>query len=403
MKINQVSIVKNIPFLFVFLFAFNFMGQAMIWLAGLFALLLLFKNTSKINLYGSYIFLFISMMIYAITLYILEDNLRILIIFSLAPTMAFISGQLLLDKHSSQNDAIKLINVIMLGMSLHGLGNVYLWWSTGPISAVTLNGVWEISRVPDIWNDIALSGTGQVTHFVLCVSLLFWSRKFVKNKIWSMLIMFLAVAGLFNAIQVANRTLLFTTVIIYLISKFLYEYIKNEGNLFSGIIKQLLIPILFVSTVVYFFYYFNIIDVQDIVKSSSLYMRILGKDTFLETPRWQYQLDVLSGMVQYPFGGNPYYNYAHNLWIDILRKAGIAPMFFALVYFIIVFRNLFSLIKNKNIKDSTKVIFMAVIVATTIDFSLEPILEGVPYYFFCICMIHGALNLICNKKIDAKG
>lgn len=398
-KINSIQLIKNIPFLLLFLFAFNFMGQAMVWLAGLFAWLLLFKNKNKMKLNDGYILLLISMTLYAITLFLLEDDLRILTIFSLAPTMTFLSGQLLLNKESLYDDAAKMINVIMLGMSLHGLGNIYLWWSTGSISALTLNGVWGISHVPDIWNDVALSATGQVTHFVLCISLLFWSSKFIKNKLWLFLVLFLTGAGLFNAVQIANRTLLFTTIIIYLMSKFLYEYTKDNSILTGGSIGRFLIQTLFMITAIYFVYDFNIIGVQDIAKSSSLYIRMLEKDTLLETPRWEYQLDILSDMFDYPFGGNPYYHYAHNLWIDVLRKAGIAPMIFLAAYFVVVFKNLFSLIENRNADNSTKIIFTAVIIATTIDFSLEPILEGTPYYFFCICIIHGALNLICNQKV----
>lgn len=96
-------------------------------------------------------------------------------------------------------------------------------------------------------------------------------------------------------------------------------------------------------------------------------------------------------MLAYPYGGSKILqgNYAHNLWIDTINTVGIIPFYLITLYSILTMLNLIKLIKNNNIKDDIKHLLFSIYLGLSINFMLEPILEGVPYLFATMCIING--------------
>lgn len=108
--------------------------------------------------------------------------------------------------------------------------------------------------------------------------------------------------------------------------------------------------------------------------------------------------NVASHMWDYPLGGmGPEITYAHNLWFDCARVAGIVPFVLLITISLRYAYCLFQVIR----KDSVDLIFRYIIwiisLAILMVFLSEPVLEGIPMVFEFYCFVFGIISSICRR------
>jgi hypothetical protein len=117
------------------------------------------------------------------------------------------------------------------------------------------------------------------------------------------------------------------------------------------------------------------------------------------TERW---MSALESIITNPFGWElSRFGYAHNLWLDVARVAGVVP-FIALVLFtfssIQTWLKSLKILKNDLFLRSYILIYFTSIILL---FNVEPIMEGMYLLFLLFCMFVGLISGL-NSKIIKK-
>lgn len=110
---------------------------------------------------------------------------------------------------------------------------------------------------------------------------------------------------------------------------------------------------------------------------------------------------VISSMFSNPFGNNNADEllYAHNLWLDVIRQTGIFPCILLLGITWTGYSSLRKLLIVK--KDAISFVLLSL---TTINFvycMAEPVIEGIPLYFYLFCMLIG-FNIQTYSKFQIR-
>ena len=110
--------------------------------------------------------------------------------------------------------------------------------------------------------------------------------------------------------------------------------------------------------------------------------------------------NVLSELGQHPFGIPYRMPYAHNLWLDCARVAGVIPLFFLLIVTIRFVRDIFAIYKCNAMNFESRSLMCFIGLAILVYMNLEPILEGCPllfaYFITYLGMLRGVLEDGCN-------
>ena len=125
--------------------------------------------------------------------------------------------------------------------------------------------------------------------------------------------------------------------------------------------------------------------------------RFQSEDVETGGGRLELKQNVISHMMDYPFGGMRV-AYAHDIWFDCARAAGIIP-FLLLVYITLNYlKNLFIFFRKKNEALTIKITIGIVSFAMFIVFSAEPVLEGIPMCFALFCLLYGILIYMLKSE-----
>ena len=101
-------------------------------------------------------------------------------------------------------------------------------------------------------------------------------------------------------------------------------------------------------------------------------------------------LNVASHMWSYPLGGmGAEIAYAHNLWFDCARVAGILPFVLLIIIALKYAFCLFQVIRNDSVDLILRYTFWILSLAILIVFLSEPVLEGIPMLFEFSCFLLG--------------
>lgn len=103
-----------------------------------------------------------------------------------------------------------------------------------------------------------------------------------------------------------------------------------------------------------------------------------------------------------PFGWTPVgYRYAHNLWLDTARTAGLFPFIFLIILTIWHIKESVALIRKLN-AGLLKTLLIACNVGFLLTFLVEPVMEGFMTYVFVFFMFMGItvqLNLRSKQRL----
>ena len=106
--------------------------------------------------------------------------------------------------------------------------------------------------------------------------------------------------------------------------------------------------------------------------------------------RW---LDGIDNIIFNPFGGgDSEYFFAHNLWIDVGKVAGIIPLFLLIFITIRAMISLYKLILNKKISMFYKTYFTSLFLSFLLTCFIEPITQGAFQHFLLFMLMCGFLQ-----------
>ena len=242
-----------------------------------------------------------------------------------------------------------------------------------------------------------ISATLQNLFFVLSSALFFYFLVYEKRKSLKIIGVFATLGGVYGSIANASRTLLYVTVLIFIMCLFLHLVLTH--NIASGIIRGIIV-VCGILLIVFTIMWLDLFGVQEWFVNTALGQRELTsvvRNSISQNSRWVYAGDILELLPQYPLGNMPYNHFAHNLWVDIAKETGVIPF---ILYIAFVIAALFEGGKYFfNVKgESEKAIFIAaIIVAHVLVFFTEPIMEGSPLMFAIFCFIVGGVSSLTKN------
>ncbi len=117
--------------------------------------------------------------------------------------------------------------------------------------------------------------------------------------------------------------------------------------------------------------------------------RFSGRDPSLwKDPRWEKWAAVISMIPRYPFGGMPC-SWAHNLYLDVARIAGILPMTFCILFTVFAAVTAFGLSRRSILTEKEYLLGIMLISFLLLSFLIEPTMEAKPYIFMAYCFVAG--------------
>lgn len=87
--------------------------------------------------------------------------------------------------------------------------------------------------------------------------------------------------------------------------------------------------------------------------------------------------------------------YAHDLFLDSYDEAGILALVMLILFIIRSAWVLLRMVTENRIAFSVRLMLLAMYASFYLEFAVEPILQGIPWFFVCFCFIHGMAEYLC--------
>lgn len=354
----------------------------------LLVLLALFLRKSKGKIFvprnGAFVFLLIASLTYMV-FYIRNFGMPSSTLFFLrflAPILMYYYG-VMIGKDGTQR-LRRCILYIGIGGFIHGALNVV---TNRNVNFLLING----RQYNDIYGGY-ISGTLQSLYFVIMCSLLFNFIFEGKNKWMKLGGVFCVLIGLYGSISNASRTPIYVTVLVFIAGILIYQHEKT--NFISAIARTSGI-VLGLALIAILIVWFDLFHVKEWYAGTSLGRRAVmyakAGNTLTDNDRWTYASDILKMLPSNPFGNVSYPNFAHNLWVDVAKEAGVVPFLAYIGFALSAIRIGVKLFNDKQIQIFDKIFFIAVLVGLFMVFFTEPIMQGSPITFSFFCFIVGGV------------
>ena len=253
----------------------------------------------------------------------------------------------------------------------------------------------------DIWTRTILSATGQASLACIMIGVsitLLFSELHYIIKISSFIVL---ISILYYNLILAGRTI-FILVTIILILNFLISFMRIRST--NTLIKRMLI-IFLILFIIYYIIKNNIFGINDIFRDSNYFKRFYskyGSDGIYEDGRLLFKKMYLQNMLYYPFGGNELRqavgnHHAHDVLLDTYSDSGLFAMIAVMIMIINTIVRVYKICKYDRAFFFFNMIISNVIIAILYIFSIEPILEGMPWLFASFCVIYGAIAQLIDN------
>lgn len=264
----------------------------------------------------------------------------------------------------------------------------------GPYIHYMLNFVTNIDyksrNTIDFWTGTELSATGQAAlafcMMAVAISLLFVHTKTI-TKIASVAII---ISILLYNLVLSGRTMFVIAAISIVVCLW---YTGRETKDFS---KKIRITIMVVAVILLLLFLINqnVFGLRELLEDSNLYNRFtVGDKGKYDDNRFGRKIQHLQNFESAIFGGSKTrtsgVGYAHDLYLDTLDEAGIFALIAVIEFTISMIAGAIKLIRNKTLQLPTRTIVLVLYVAGITTFAIEPILQGMPWFFILFCFIHG--------------
>lgn len=290
----------------------------------------------------------------------------------------------------------KRINVCILiattGFLIHLLLNLWINYQTGGLG---------LGRdTIDFWTKSVIVATGQAGLACIpmgwCVAYLFNTKKLI-SKIGVLAVM---VVMLYYNLTLASRTIIYSMLVLFGVS-LLFLLVQNKD---SGPKSSVVMTLTIVALVIIVVYVGNFWGVRTLVENSILMERLTGgsaSDVINDT-RWHRKMQFLRLMPQHLTGGSGIRRavggYAHDILLDTYDAYG--PLAFVAVIAILwdSIAKALRLLKLPTVSSDTKRTVLCIYVSCLIVFTVEPVLQGLPWLLMSYCFIHGMITGYITKK-----
>lgn len=341
----------------------------------------------------------------AIYLYHFEARLfsPTILVYLFFPTMAYYLGNIL-TKETIRLKINENYPVYIMAFSLFFYGFLNMS-SFGMASFIT-------RAIKDYWTGIMMKATGQSMYYILIIGILFFVFVGECHYLLRVTIMIMNILVVFYSFQTSTRTPLF--ILIASVTVGIIIYFINNATKAKKILKWIS-GLLIIVVTLYLLYAFDIGGIQERISGSNLAYRMqtLSDSYKKNDPRFTAQIYVLQHLFDYPLGGcklvlpmnegtSIRMGYAHNLWLDTVYRVGIIPFFCLLIFTLIQIKKIFYILIDKGIDEKVKYFVVPISVAIFIQFSMEPIMEGMIWIFIAGCFFNGYINQILLRSKDKK-
>ena len=290
---------------------------------------------------------------------------------------------------------LSLIFMLVLGYSLHGIFNSYLF----------LDGQLEPGNPRywmDIWEQDYLPGTWQVVFFLPALAIVFPALVYFKQrKLSYILTIFLSVFFLYISWISNSRMSIFVFPLVFCAQIVLYVILEWEKvKAFLCRRKKLVVAASVIGLLLATF----LVSTDNPLKMALI--EKLGRDGgIFGSDRLVAQRNALKQLFLYPMGGRKMefgpINYAHNVWLDMANVSGLIPFFAFTAYTLWTIYELICWLMKKGVSTERKLVAAGIYGAFFLFYSMERGLEGSMHYmtpwFFLNGMVHGELTMLKNS------
>lgn len=339
------------------------------------------KKLLKQNLDKDFVLLLLLAVIYGL-FYALDpvDGIQLIFIYSLFPPTFYLLGKLMVKPNNPDNYIFYLLFLSFALYSMPAVISVYLNFAEGGFAQVQRS-------IPYIWTGEPLSATGMGAFLTLnmCIpAILIAGRKSVR--LWLGLFMIvLFILSLICAIRLGSRTQLSVFLITSIVATI---YVLRRQTT-----KENVVLLFFLAVIVVFVLNKVSFDLSaDWLSAFADRMDSRGSDVASGGGRVERWEKSLRNLFTKPLGWDlREFGYAHNLWLDVLRAAGIIPFTILLIYTVRSFIQIRKISRNTNNLFIKSLIFIYGL-AFLLIFMVEPIFEGIFSLFVLFCFYKGVIN-----------
>ena len=388
MKISSV----NLCLLILFLFSINFINNESRILLLLFFLVMWLIHEWKLPITTTSIFLGIYSAIYYVFAAVYNSNMitYYIIPLLLGPFVGYSIGIALMQVMKTDKEkALKhIIYIIIAGRFAHGLLNFIV--SNG-YSGYLRNGV-------DFWTHSTLAATGQGALMTMSISLLFYGIFILKKEkmVEKIVVLAAVVLSLLNNLMSASRTAIVIMVVVFLTCLIIYICLSKENWLDK---TKMIFGLLILVLVLAVLYKSNILGLRTYWETSPFYERINTESDYIEGDenRINMIVNALENAWDNPLGDGDMTTTSHNLWLDALKQTGWIPFIMLVIFTAVVIKRVIKILRCSAVSQEIKYLVLSIVLGVLFNFSVEPIMRGMPYYFVAFCIIAGAIEEFISR------
>lgn len=300
----------------------------------------------------------------------------------------------------SYKKTYQLIMVIVVSMAFFGflsvMKTIKLYGSMDAVIS-SLGG----RLVLNIWTNDPLSATVMNMRLSFGAALLpivFLLRdKDAKHfKLIKVISLISFVISVYAIMQLGNRTGL-----VIIAASFIMVFLFSQKINFKKMLNS--IYIIFLFGILAILYNLNVFGIKNNWESSTVFYRMQIMDG-TDDPRILAWKSTLTGLFNNPIGGKETemnLSYAHNLWLDVGYETGIMPFILLTTITIMAIMSFISFLK-KDFPIFMKGLIIALLTATFISFTLEPVIQAWFSYFNIFCFITGMVYKMNFENRRAK-
>lgn len=339
------------------------------------------KDLLKENLDNDFLLLLLLAIVYGL-FYALNpiDGIQFILIYALFPPAFYLLGKFMMTPIKEDKHIFYLLTLVTIIYSLPVVISVYLNFIEG--------GFVQIERsISYIWTGKPLSATVMGAYLTLnmCIpALLIVSRKSLPF-IFKLVLAVLFVLSLICTIRLGSRTQL-GVFLITTLAALIYSLRKQS-------LKENIILLFFLTGIV--IYILNTISFDlnaDWLTSFAGRMEGKGDNAASAGGRTEVWAKSFEYLFKKPLGWDlKEFGYSHNMWLDVLRAAGIIPFVILVIYSI---RSFFQI--RKILKSSKNVfingLFLIYAFGFLLIFMVEPIFDAVFSLFVLFCFYKGVIT-----------
>lgn len=192
----------------------------------------------------------------------------------------------------------------------------------------------------------------------------------------------------------AGRTLpVMMIIILFVAVLYRYKMIAKASKRYKFVLGFILIILILICV-----YAQNVGGLRDYIQESNLFERLVSiseKHPASDTSRFDRKLEHLADFFKYPLGGSykrSQYGYAHDLLLDGYDEYGSVALMLLFVVLLNGIKEVYQFCKCSACSAECKIAMLSTYLAILIEFTIEPILAGMPWLFACFCLINGYMK-----------